>query len=79
MGADDIRITGRLLFESISISGVSVIAVRFIAGRSRPFSEDGPWKFNGFRTDNTFQSFPSGLVTVAFALSTVFAERIDNK
>jgi len=77
-GSDDIRVTGRLLFESLSLSGVSVIVLRAIAGRSRPYSGDGPWKFNWFTLDNNLQSFPSGHTVVAFALSTVFAERLDN-
>jgi membrane-associated phospholipid phosphatase len=75
---DDIRITGRLLFESLSFSGLAVISMRYIAARSRPPSGDGAWKFNGFRWANEIQSFPSGHTTVAFAFSTVLAERIDN-
>ena len=75
---DDIRITGRLLFESLSFSGLAVISMRYIAARSRPPSGDGAWKFNGFTWDNEIQSFPSGHTTVAFAFSTVLAERIDN-
>ena len=77
IGNDDIRITGRLLLESLSFSGLSVISVRFVAGRSRPYSGDGPWKFNGFTLDNEIQSFPSGHTTVAFGMSTILAERID--
>jgi membrane-associated phospholipid phosphatase len=76
-GSDDIRVTGRLLLESLSFSGLSVITVRFIAGRSRPYSGDGAWKFNWFTLDNETQSFPSGHTTVAFAMSTILAERID--
>jgi membrane-associated phospholipid phosphatase len=76
-GDDNIRTTGRLAFEAISISGISVMAVRYIFGRSRPFFND-PHKFNWFESRNEIQSFPSGHTVVAFAMSTVFAERIDN-
>ena len=78
IGNDDIRITGRLLFESLSFSGLAVISIRYIAARSRPSSGEGAWKFNGFIWNNEIQSFPSGHTTVAFAFSTVLAERIDN-
>jgi membrane-associated phospholipid phosphatase len=76
-GSSDIRVTGRLLLESLSFSGLSVITARFFAGRSRPYSGDGPWKFTPFTVSNEIQSFPSGHTTVAFAMSTVLAERID--
>lgn len=77
-GKDDIRVTGRLLFESLSFSGSLVMVVRYVAGRSRPYGDNSPWDFNGFQWSNRFQAFPSGHTTVAFAVSTVLAERIDN-
>lgn len=76
-GNDGIRVTGRLLFESLAFAGGSVMVVRYIAGRSRPYGDNTPWDFNGFRWSNEFQSFPSGHTVVAFAMSTVLAERID--
>lgn len=75
---DDIRITGRLLFESLTISGVGIIVIRFLAGRVRPYYKEGEWAFRGFQSSNEFQSFPSGHTSVAFALSTILAERIDS-
>ncbi|MFO7446049.1 MAG: phosphatase PAP2 family protein [Ignavibacteriaceae bacterium] len=77
-GNDELRVTGRLMFESLSLSGISVIALRFVFGRIRPYYEEGPWSFYWFETSNEIQSFPSGHVVVAFGLSTVLAERIDN-
>jgi membrane-associated phospholipid phosphatase len=76
-GNEDIRITGRLAFTSLTTSGITVMAVRLIFGRSRPTAGRGAWDFNWFETNNERQSFPSGHTTVAFALSTVLAERID--
>lgn len=78
--ADDdwTRITGRLLIESLFLSGVTVMGARFIAGRVRPYYNEGAYRFKGFQASNEFQSFPSGHTTVAWALSTVLAERIDN-
>ncbi len=75
---DNVRATGRLMFESLSISGVTVVLARYIFARSRPYSGEGQWKYNWFKWNNELESFPSGHVTVAFALSTVLAERIDN-
>ncbi len=75
---EKLRTTGRLLFESLSISGVTVVLVRYIFARSRPYSGDNQWKYNWFEWNNEIESFPSGHTTVAFAFSTVLAERIDN-
>jgi membrane-associated phospholipid phosphatase len=74
-GCDDVRTTGRLLFESISYSGISVMALRFAFGRARPYNGDSEWDFRWFEGSNEIQSFPSGHTTVAFALSTVLAEQ----
>ncbi|QQS37555.1 MAG: phosphatase PAP2 family protein [Ignavibacteriales bacterium] len=75
---DDVRVTGRLLLESLTYSGITVMIARYIAGRVRPYYNEGEWAFKGFNIDNEFQSFPSGHTVVAFALSTVLAERFDN-
>ena len=77
VGNDGIRVTGRLMFESLALSGITVISMRYIAGRARPYGDNGPWDFHWFETRNAVQSFPSGHATVAFAFSTVLAERID--
>ncbi len=78
IGSDDIRVTGRLLFEALTISGLGIMATRYVAGRVRPYYKEGEWAFRWFQSDNEYQSFPSGHTCVAFALSTVLAERIDN-
>lgn len=78
VGNDDIRITGRLMFESLIFSGVTVIAMRYVAGRNRPYGDKSPWDFQWFELKNAVQSFPSGHTVVAFAFSTVLAERIDS-
>ena len=77
-GEDDIRVTGRLLGTSLSSSGLTVLAMRFAFGRARPEWAEGAWDFRWFETNIGYQSFPSGHTTVAFAFSTVLAERLDN-
>ena len=74
---DDVRITGRLLLESLAYSGITVMIARYVFGRYRPYYSDDPWKYTWFQPKNDTQAFPSGHVTVAFATSTVLAERID--
>jgi len=76
-GLDEVRIYGRLLLTGITTGGITVMALRTIFGRSRPYSGKGPWDYNWFTTDNEIQSFPSGHTVVAFTVSTIFAERID--
>lgn len=71
---DEIRKLGRIIFQSLSYTGISVMIFRIIAGRERPYSGYGPFTFSGFTMDNEIQSFPSGHTTVAFAVSSVIAE-----
>lgn len=74
-GYDHLRVTGRLLGEGLFLSGMPVVFLQYVLGRSRPESRDGAWKFNLFEWSNGKQSFPSGHSTVAFTISTVLAER----
>ena len=75
--SDDIRITGRLMCESLVLAGATSFSIRVITGRTRPFAARGAWDFNWFETKDVMHSFPSGHTTAAFALSTVLAERLD--
>jgi membrane-associated phospholipid phosphatase len=75
---EELRTTGRLLGESLVLAGVPSTVVKIVAGRRRPYAGEGPWKFHAFQLSDGSQSFPSGHATVAFAVSTVLAERIDN-
>lgn len=75
---DKIRVTGRLLIEALGIAGVSVTTLKFITGRDRPFYRNDPYWFKAFQTKNEHLSFSSGHAAVAFAVSSVLAERFDN-
>jgi len=70
--------TGKVLFESLVISSIAAISIKYIFGRSRPYTEDGSTKFNWFETDNKYNSLPSGHVITAFTTSTVLARSIGN-
>jgi membrane-associated phospholipid phosphatase len=76
-GHDGIRITGRLMGEALLLAGVPAITLQYGLGRSRPRSNHGAFRFNFFEWADENQSLPSGHTTVAFAVSTVLAKRID--
>lgn len=73
----EIRVVGRMLIQSIIYSGIVTTAIKFITGRSRPSITNNEFQFNWFETSNDYVSFPSGHATIAFAMSTVIAERIN--
>ncbi|HLF15799.1 MAG TPA: phosphatase PAP2 family protein, partial [Bacteroidota bacterium] len=75
-GDDKVRVTGRLMGEALFLAGIPAIILQYGLGRSRPYSGDGPWKYNFFERSNEKQSLPSGHSAVAFAISTVLAKRI---
>ena len=74
----DVRVTGLLAIESICFSGAITNIFKVAAARSRPYVGKGPFDFHGFKIDDQNASFPSGHSTVAFALSSTLAGRIDN-
>ncbi|WP_304130645.1 phosphatase PAP2 family protein [Ignavibacterium album] len=77
-GEKDISLTGRMLLEGLFYAGLTTTVIKTITGRSRPFTNEGDFKFRFFQTKNDFTSFPSGHTTVAFTLSTILSERINN-
>ena len=48
---------------------------RYTVGRARPFDEQGPSSFNGFKSEAVRSGFASNHVAVAFALATPFAQQ----
>ncbi len=76
-GCEDIRETGRLMFEALAVSGTAVMAMRIGFGRARPYMEEGVTKFKFMQFTEDYQSFPSGHTTVAFSMATVLAHQVD--
>lgn len=74
---ESIRTTGRLLVESLVLSGFITISTRLMVGRSRPYNLEGNTSFKPFTLDYLYHSFPSGHITVSFALATLLSHRID--
>lgn len=77
IGDEYIRTTGRLMVESLVLSGFITISTRIIIGRSRPYNRIGNGTFKPFTFDFLYHSFPSGHITVSFALATILSNRID--
>lgn len=74
----ELRTTGRILIESLAAAGITTSVIKIITGRSRPKKNIGEFDFNFFEFKNINVSLPSGHSTVAFTISTVLSERIDN-
>lgn len=77
-GKPHMRRAGLKVFEAVAISGIVTGILKSLAGRSRPYVNDGPNHFVGFQFQHETTSLPSGHSTVAFAMSTVLAEEIDS-
>jgi hypothetical protein len=77
-GWDGLRVTSRQVLQAMLYAGIVSTTFKFVIGRARPYEDQGPYSFNPFKTNNGLLSMPSGHATVAFALSSVLAERIGN-
>jgi membrane-associated phospholipid phosphatase len=75
---DDAHHTGRMLMESIAFAGLITSTLKSLTGRSRPYLDEGPFKYRGFQFKTGTTSLPSGHTTVAFAVSSILANRIKN-
>ena len=73
-----IRNLGLQLVESCAYAGIVTTFIKTAAGRSRPYVGKGnmAWHPVQFNTDQT--SFPSGHATLAFAVSSVMANYLNN-
>ncbi len=63
---------------STAVSVIVVVGLKEITGRSRPYKNHGNLHFKPFAFKESGRSFPSGHTAVTFAISTVFADEIDN-
>ena len=77
-GNKEIGLAGKSLLEALLVGGLASITIKYIFGRSRPYKEQGNTKFNWFKTDNIFNSLPSGHVITAFTTSSVISNYIEN-
>ncbi len=73
-----VSLTGRLLAESLLYAGTINILLKMLFSRSRPYNNNGNTDFGNYNFNNDNYSMPSGHTTVAFTVSTVLSERINN-
>jgi membrane-associated phospholipid phosphatase len=72
------KTTFLLSTESFIITGAFVQVLKYSTGRHRPYTGDPHDTWSGFTTNGSYQSFPSGDASSAFALATVVATEYDN-
>jgi membrane-associated phospholipid phosphatase len=76
--ADPVRSrTGFAAGEAAAMAFVAATGLKYVAGRSRPETGDGPGAFHPWRTDDAHNSFPSRHAAVAWAIVTPFAAEYD--
>ncbi len=73
-----VSLTGRLMAESLLYAGTINLILKYLFSRSRPYNDKGNTDFWNYKFKEAYYSLPSGHTTVAFTLSTVLAERINN-
>jgi PAP2 superfamily len=78
LGTPEIRKTGTMLMESLLWTGVVTTVIKYAFGRARPYMNKGNGRFQGIQFSDDYLSFPSGHAAVAFTLSSVLSERINN-
>lgn len=76
-GSYEVRTTGRLMFESLALAGITTNLLKYFLGRERPNPENNNLNFKFFQIKDIYHSMPSGHTTVAFAVASVLADRVD--
>jgi len=64
--------------ESASISTATVLSLKFLTGRSRPYTGDDARTYSPFNIHASHQSFPSGHTAMAFSVASCIAEECNN-
>jgi hypothetical protein len=77
-GSESLRVTGREIIETLALAGATTTVLKYAFGRSRPYANEGPYHYHPFSLTDNHHSLPSGHTTVAFAISSVLAARIQN-
>ncbi len=75
---EEVRKLGLQTIEAVGYAGIITTVLKTIVGRSRPYTNEGKFKFRPINFSAAHTSFPSGHSTVAFAVSTVLANNTDN-
>jgi len=70
---DPLRILGREIAETIFLSGTTVTALKYLVGRARPETGQGPFSYHLGNNSYYYHSMPSGHTAVAFSITSVLA------
>ncbi|MEO0202713.1 MAG: phosphatase PAP2 family protein [candidate division WOR-3 bacterium] len=65
--------------KSFIVSGLSVLALKYVFGRARPYTWEGELSFKPFNLNNDYQSFPSGHTIIAFTTASHISSYSNNK
>ena len=76
---ETVRKIGLQTIEAVGYSGIITSIVKSIAGRSRPYTNDGKAKFHPIDFSAAHTSLPSGHSTTAFAVSAVLANNTNSQ
>ena len=74
----DIQSSGLKMAQAVFYSGILTLFIKELAGRSRPYLNEGTHHFKPFSVNEDRRSFFSGHSSVTFAVSTVLANEMDN-
>jgi membrane-associated phospholipid phosphatase len=70
-----LEVTSLKAMQSVVVTALATEGLKHLAGRSRPFTDQGAYIFHTFPGgDDQYKSLPSGHASLAFALFTPFAE-----
>lgn len=72
-----VRETGAMTIEALIYAGIITTIVKTVFGRSRPYINEGPFKYRWFQLQDKYLALPSGHCVVAFAFSSVLSQQID--
>jgi len=65
--------------KTFLISGTTVLMLKYLFGRARPYMNEGPLYFKPFSPNNDFQSFPSGHTIIVFTTASHLSNYYKNK
>ncbi len=77
-GNDKLTEVSREGFQSFLISGITVVTLKSLFGRARPYMNEGPLSFHPLNLNNDYHSFPSGHTIVAFSAASVVSSNFRN-
>lgn len=72
---EKLQTTSLNAIQSVIVTAIATESVKNLAGRARPFTDEGPYTFKPFPgSSDQYKSLPSGHASLAFSLFTPFAE-----